>query len=214
MPRRLIAFLIAVYAIAFAFAAMAAIRWPSLMMLAGFWLEPDSMGVLSEIDWRRIGIAYGAPYFLAALCLYAAALSLGRRKKDALVWFMMGCFSGFPCVFLVDFETGWWRDPSAAEGAVAGAALAALLLGLAVRELTYGLAPARQYETEPQSATPAPATEPEAEPAAAPTKRATRRAQTDTNKPRPHRPVPAAIARQRAAFAAEGKRMLARQKRR
>ena len=61
MPRRLIALLIALYAIAFAFGAMAAIRWPSLMMLAGFVLEDDALGGLSGIDWRELGIVYGAP---------------------------------------------------------------------------------------------------------------------------------------------------------
>ena len=62
MPRRLIALLIALYAIAFAFGAMAAIRWPSLMMVASFMLEEEAMAGLTGIDWRELGIAYGAPY--------------------------------------------------------------------------------------------------------------------------------------------------------
>ena len=135
MPRRLIALLIALYAIAFAFGAMAAIRWPSLMMVAGFMLEDDAMAGLAGIDWRELGIAYGAPYFLSALCLYAAALSLGNKRRSALLWYFMGVAAGFPCVFLVDFEPGWWQDPSAGEGAVAGAAAGAVLLGIAVWEL-------------------------------------------------------------------------------
>lgn len=81
MSRRLIALLIALYAIAFAFGAMAAIRWPSLMMLANLVLEDEAaVAGISGIDWRQLGIMYGAPYFLAALCLYAAALSLGNKN--------------------------------------------------------------------------------------------------------------------------------------
>ncbi len=206
MSRRIVALLIAIYAIAFAFGAMAAIRWPSLMLLAGFMVEPDALGGLSEINWRELGIAFGAPYFLAALCFYAAALALGRGKADAMVWYMMGCFAGFPCVFLVDFEPGWWSNPSPAEGAIAGGALAALLLGMAVRELTFG--PPRQRisdvpasDTSPpqQAGTPAPEALPK------PQKKASRRPL--------RRPVPAAIACQRAFLAAEGRRILARQRR-
>ena len=203
MSRRLIALLIALYAIAFAFGAMAAIRWPSLMMVANLLLEDEAaMAGVAGIDWRQLGIVYGAPYFLAALCLYAAALSLGNKKRAARVWYSMGVVAGFPCVFLVDFEPGWWQDPSAGEGAVAGAAAGAVLLGIAVWELCRK--PKRKPEplVEQQAGEPqvvyvqAPAPEPET-----PKKRKYRR------------PVPAAIARQRAHFAAEGRRMMARQRR-
>ena len=201
MPRRLIALLIALYAIAFAFGAMAAIRWPSLMMVAGFMLEDDAMAGLSGIDWRELGIAYGAPYFLAALCLYASALSLGNKQRAARLWYFMGVTSGFPCVFLVDFEPGWWQDPSTGEGAVAGAAAGAVLLGIAVWELCR--APKRKPAPEPEALTPqqvviVQAQDPQS---AAKAKRQYRR------------PIPAAIARQRAHFAAEGRKMAARQRR-
>ena len=202
MPRRLIALLIALYAIAFAFGAMAAIRWPSLMMLASFMLEEEAMAGLAGIDWRQLGIVYGAPYFLAALCLYAAALSLGNKKRSARIWYAMGVVAGFPCVFLVDFESGWWRDPSTGEGAVAGAAAGAILLGIAVLELCRKPKPiadpvVQNVEGEPQVVyVQAPASEPEKK-----------------LKKKYRRPVPAAIARQRAHFAAEGRRMMARQRR-
>ncbi len=201
MPRRLIAILIALYAIAFAFGAMAAIRWPSLMMLASFMLEDEAMAGLSGIDWRQLGIVYGAPYFLAALCLYAAALCLGNKKRAARIWYTMGVVAGFPCVFLVDFEPGWWRDPSTGEGAVAGAAAGAVLLGIAVWELC------RKPKAKPQTQV---VTEDGQQvvyvqaPAAEPEKKPVRRYRT---------PVPAAIARQRAHFAAEGRRMMERQRR-
>lgn len=201
MPRRLIALLIALYAIAFAFGAMAAIRWPSLMMVAGFMLEDDAMAGLSGIDWRELGIAYGAPYFLAALCLYASALSLGNKQRAARLWYFMGVTAGFPCVFLVDFEPGWWQDPSTGEGAVAGAAAGAVLLGIAVWELCR--APKRKPTPEPEELAPqqvviVQAQDPQP---AAKTKRQYRR------------PIPAAIARQRAHFAAEGRKLAARQRR-
>ena len=200
MPRRLIALLIALYAIAFAFGAMAAIRWPSLMMLASFMLEEEALTGLTGIDWRQLGIVYGAPYFLAALCFYAAALSLGNRQKAARLWYFMGAVAGFPCVFLVDFEPGWWRDPSAGEGIVAGAAAGAILLGIAVLELCR---------------TPKPKLVPPAEaPSDAQVVVLSQRVDAPVQpKKRTHRPVPAAIARQRAHFAAEGRKMMARQRR-
>ncbi|MDG1825972.1 MAG: hypothetical protein P8H62_06855 [Henriciella sp.] len=200
MPRSIIALLIALYAIAFAFGAMAAIRWPSLMMMAAFVLEDDAMAGLSGIDWRELGIAYGAPYFLAALCLYASALSLGKKKRSAMIWYLMGCVAGFPCVFLVDFETGWWRDPSVGEGAVAGAAAAAILLGIAVWQL---IQKPKQSVLEQAPQVPAAQAPIIVNPAV----------EAQPAKPSRRKPVPAAIARQRAAWAAEGRKMLARQRR-
>lgn len=202
MPRRLIALLIALYAIAFAFGAMAAIRWPSLMMLAGFMLEDDAMTGLTGIDWRELGIVYGAPYFLAALCLYAAALSLGNKQRAARLWYFMGVIAGFPCVFLVDFEPGWWQNPSAGEGAVAGAAAGAVLLGIAVWELCRKRAPSRETVAETSDGQQVIYVQAPMEPA-----------QTAERQVRHRRPVPAAIARQRAHFAAEGRKMRARQRR-
>lgn len=201
MPRRLIAILIALYAIAFAFGAMAAIRWPSLMMLAQLMLEDEALPGLVGIDWRQIGILYGAPYFLAALCLYAAALSLGNKKRSARIWYAMGVVAGFPCVFLVDFEPGWWTNPSTGEGAVAGAAAGAVLLGIAVWELCRKPKRAAEpvlVEQNGQQVVYVQAAPPE------PKQKQVRKYRT---------PVPAAIARQRAHFAAEGRRMMARQRR-
>jgi hypothetical protein len=200
MSRSIIALLIALYAIAFAFGAMAAIRLPSLMMMAAFVLEDDAMAGLSGIDWRELGIAYGAPYFLAALCLYASALSLGKKKRSAMIWYLMGCVAGFPCVFLVDFESGWWRDPSVGEGAVAGAAAAAILLGIAVWQL---IQKPKQSVLEQAPQAPAVQAPIIVNPAV----------EAQPVKPSRRKPVPAAIARQRAAWAAEGRKMLARQRR-
>lgn len=199
MPRRLISFLIACYAIAFAFGAMAAIRWPSLMMFAELLIEQkqavNPIDGIERIDWRRVGIAHGAPYFLAALCLYASALTLGRRRRGTLIWYTMGVIAGFPCVFLVDFPPNWWTNPSAGQGAIVGAAAGAVLLGLAVWML-------RRRVPRPVADTPE-VLEADAEPAPKPKKQK-----------RPvYRPVPPAIAFQRQRFAAEGRAMLERQKR-
>ena len=201
MPRRLIALLVALYAIAFAFGAMAAIRWPSLMMMASFMLEDDTMSGLNGIDWRELGIVYGAPYFLAALCFYASALSLNSKKWAARPWFFMGAVAGFPCVFLVDFEPGWWRDPSTGEGAVAGAAAGALLLAIAVLQLT------QRAKSVPAQTAPVAGEEPQIVYVAPP-------AQESKTKVKRHvrSPVPAAIARQRAHFAQEGRKMRARRR--
>lgn len=200
MARLLIAILIVCYAIAFAFGAMSAIRWPSLMMFASLVLQQDPVGSAADIDWREIGLAFGAPYFLAALCLYASALAVSQKQKGAIGWYLMGCVSGFPCVFLVDFETGWWRDPTAAEGAVTGAAAAAVLLGLAVWVLRKRKPAPQKQLAEPETA-PAPASVIVLD-------------KERAKKPVRQGPVPAAIARQRAHFALEGRRMLARQNRR
>lgn len=202
MPRRLIALLIALYAIAFAFGAMAAIRWPSLMMVANVMLEDEAaVAGIAGIDWRQLGIIYGAPYFLAALCLYAAALSLGNKKRSARLWYAMGVVAGFPCVFLVDFEPGWWQDPSAGEGAIAGAAAGAVLLGIAVWELCRKQKPKPAQPVQPPENAQVVYVQAPVPDAAKKTKQKVRK------------PIPAAIARQRAHFAAEGRRMMARQRR-
>lgn len=194
--------MIALYAIAFAFGAMAAIRWPSLMMMASFMLEDDTMAGLSGVDWRELGIAYGAPYFLAALCLYASALSLGNKQRSASLWYFMGVIAGFPCVFLVDFEPGWWQDPSAGEGIVAGAAAGAVLLGIAVLELC----------RKPKKAPVQPVAE-TVPPEVVYVQAAAEEAPQKKTRQVRHAPMPAAIMRQRAHFAAEGRKMRARQRR-
>jgi multisubunit Na+/H+ antiporter MnhC subunit len=201
MPRRIIALLIALYAIAFAFGAMAAIRWPSLMMLASFAFETDPLAQAASIDWRELGILFGAPYFIAAFCLYASAMMLNKTRRGAMTWYIFGCAAGFLCIFFVDFADGWWRDPSAGEGAIAGAAVTAVLLGLAIWNL-------RTRKTVSQEANAPEATPIENAPiiVATPT-------QPIPKKRKRRGPVPAAIARQRAQFAADGRRMLAKQRR-
>lgn len=205
MLRKLIASLIALYAIAFAFGALSAVRWPSIMMLVSWMVRDDIASGLDAVDWRALGIAYGAPYLLAALCFYCSAVMISGRRSGGVLWYVMGLCAGFPTVYLVSFENGWWQDPSIAEGAVAGAAIGAVLLLSAVYELRKR-APVRLARPEavaPAAAAPEPAVAtPLPEPAVAIIRpRAT-----------PPKPVfvPAAIARQRASFAAHGRRMNAK----
>lgn len=204
MSRQTIALLIALYAIAFAFGAMAAIRWPSIMMLLAFMLEADAMQGVPDVNWRELGIAYGAPYFLAALCLYAAAMMVSQRRKGSVLWYVMGCVSGFPCIFLVDFEVGWWRDPGAWEGAAVGGAAGAVLLGIAVWLL--------RGRREPDQ-TAVPVDIPVTEPAAVPLQQVQNLA-PPAPKPTRRRRVAPAIAQQRARWAREGRAMLARERER
>jgi hypothetical protein len=205
MLRKLIASLIALYAIAFAFGALSAVRWPSIMMLVSWMVQDDIASGLGAVDWRALGIAYGAPYLLAAMCFYCSAVMISGRRGGGVLWYVMGLCAGFPTVYLVSFENGWWQDPSIAEGAVAGAAIGAVLLLSAVYELRKR-APVRLARPEagaPAAAAPEPVpATPLAEPAVAIIRpRAT-----------PPKPVfvPAAIARQRASFAAHGRRMNAK----
>ncbi|KDA02415.1 hypothetical protein [Hyphomonas oceanitis] len=206
MLRKLIASLIAVYAIAFAFGALTAVRWPSIMMMVSWIVHDDVAAGLEAVDWRALGIAYGAPYLLAALCFYASAAMIAGRRPGGVLWYIMGLAAGFPTVYLVRFSDGWWNDPTPAEGAVAGAGIGALLLLSAVYELRKRK-PVRVPLAEPapapaaQPVAVAPAPEPQAEPV--------------RKRPAAPKPtfVPAAIARQRASFAAHGRRMHAKQNR-
>lgn len=210
MPRRLIAFLIALLAIAFAFASLAAIRWPSIVMFLGLFFHPDPSLGLEAVNWRELGFAYGAPYFLASLCYYASAASVGRRAKGAPAWYVLGCCAASPSLYMVHFDTGWWMDPGSAQGIWAGGAVIVALLGTAVFLL-------RHRRPHEEAADEAPAggvhlTQEQFDALIA-RRDAVRAPEPAPETPRQRRrgPVPAAIARQRAQFAADGRRMLARQ---
>jgi hypothetical protein len=209
MLRKLIASLITIYAIAFAFGALTAVRWPSIMMAVSWIVQDDVAGGLDSVDWRALGIAYGAPYLLAALCFYCSAAMISGRRPGGVLWYVMGLCAGFPTVYLVSFESGWWQDPSPAEGAVAGAAIGALFLLSAVYELRRRAAVrvARADAAAPEATVPSPVAPPPLPPPA-PTP------EVAIIRPRPAPPkpvfVPAAIARQRASFAAHGRKMNAK----
>ena len=208
MPRRLIALLISGLAIVFAFGALTAIRWPSIMMFLSLFFHPDPALGFSDINWRELGFAYGAPCFLASLCFYASSICLSARRKGSVLWYLLGTIAATPGFYLVDFETGWWRNPSGPEGMVAGCGVIVILLGIAVLLLRRRRVRAADQDieedgdsvtlTKAQFAELLAHTQPldEVKPPAP--------------KRRVYRPVPAAIARQRAKFAADGRRMMVR----
>lgn len=150
MSRRVIYLLLTAYAIAFAFGAMTAVRWPSIVMVMGWVVADDLAGGLNTVDWRQLGIAHGGAYLLAAVCYYAAGATLVARRPGAVLWYVMALAASIPAVYLVHFNVEWWLNPSAGEGALAGLAAGALLLFLAVWELR--LRPARPVEEEPEPA--------------------------------------------------------------
>ncbi|MEM5516093.1 hypothetical protein WNY37_03975 [Henriciella sp. AS95] len=209
MPRRLIALLISGISIVFAFGALTAIRWPSIMMFLGLFFHPDPSLGLSNINWRELGFAYGAPYFLAALCFYASSICVASRRKGSIIWYIMGCVSATPSFYLVDFEQGWWRNPSGPEGMVAGGAVMIILLGIAVALLRRR----RVGEVVSEDGEEDGSVQLSKEQFEALIARSEARSAPAEETVRPVRrrgPVPAAIARQRAHFAAEGRRMKAR----
>lgn len=210
MPRKLIAILIACYAIAFAFGALTAVRWPSIMMAVSWLAHDDFAEGLATVNWRELGIDYGGPYLLAALCFYCSAAMISARRRGAVAWYILGMAAGFPVFYLVTFEPGWYQDPSIAEGAVAGVGAVGVLLLMAVWELRHR--PARPVEEvvvleeAAPAARPAPVREIAADedlPAVV------RRPAFGTPRTRPGF-VPAAVARQRASFAHHGRKIAAR----
>jgi hypothetical protein len=133
--RRLIAILLTVYAIAFAFGALTAVRWPSIVMVMGWIVQDDVANGLKGVNWRELGITHGSAYLFAALGYYAAGATIAGRKGGAVSWYIFAlCFS-IPSVFLVHFDPEWWLNPSAGEGAMAGLMGGAVLLLIAVWEL-------------------------------------------------------------------------------
>ncbi len=135
MPRRLIAILLTIYAIAFAFGALTAVRWPSIVMVMGWIVQEDVANGLKGVNWRELGISHGAAYLFAALGYYASGATLAARKGGAVGWYIFALAFSIPSVFLVHFDANWWENPSAGEGAMAGLMAGALLLLIAVWEL-------------------------------------------------------------------------------
>ncbi|MEO0881108.1 MAG: hypothetical protein AAFY34_00125 [Pseudomonadota bacterium] len=195
--------MIAIYAIGFAFVALAALRWPSLLMIGAAFAYTGNpiTEIHTAISWREIGLVYGTPYFLSAICFYASSTQLQRRGRGSILAFLFGVTLGFPPFLIFDFQPGWWGHPSLFETVMMGAAAVTVLILLMIWQL-------RWRAPEPEAplildtaivrvpAVASVAAHADTEPA---TKSVVRR-----------RPVPAAIARQRASFAAHGRRQLAR----
>lgn len=212
MLRQFIAILITCFAIAFAFGALTAVRWPSIMMAVS-WLAHDQLADgLATVNWRQLGIDNGGPYLLAALCFYCAAAMVSARRRGAVAWYICGMGAGFPVFYLVTFEPGWWENPSIAEGGVAGLGAVGVLLLFAVWELRYRPArKAEQAEARPQPEEAAPAVQTIIVQQAANDEEPVVVRKHVFGAPRT-RPgfVPAAVARQRASFAHHGRKAAAR----
>jgi len=200
MTRLCVALITAFYAIAFAFLAIMAVRWPSALALATLVSDgtSSSADVGSLINWRQLGLFYGGLYLLAAICFYACSTLIQRKARGAFTSFVLGTVLGFPFLTLFDFSAGWWQAPNQFEQMVIGAAALALVLMPIINALT----PKKQRTAQ--------------EPAAALRQTAPIHVHAPLAAQRPPRrrkPVPAAIARQRESFAAHGRRALAKKNR-
>lgn len=210
MMRQSIALVTALHAIGFAFVAMAAVRWPSLIAVGALFAEGTSpMAELQGlVDWREIGLNYGAPYFMAAICFYAASTLVQRQARGAILFFVLGVACGFPPFLLFEFEPGWWNSPNLFEQCV----LASAILNFVILAVLWDLSN-RHESVESGGAV----TEDDplvlAHRVAQPAVEAVSPTVAVERKPVRRRPVPPAIARQRASFAAHGRRALARRAR-
>lgn len=210
MSRRLISFLIALVAIFFAFACLTAIRWPSIMIVLVMFFHPDPALGLENVNWRELGFVYGAPYFLGSLCFYAAAASLARRQ-GSLLWYGMGCAAVSPSLLMLHFSGPWWLDPSGLQGILVGGTIILALLGFAVFLLDGERAGGpRIVAAEAENGHQGVHLSSEQFEQLMAQRNAPQQSEPDATVRR-RGPVPAAIARQRAQFAADGRRMLARQ---
>ncbi|MEL7482413.1 MAG: hypothetical protein AAGJ29_12735 [Pseudomonadota bacterium] len=196
MTRQFVAFLIALYAIGLAFAAMAAMRWPSLIAAISV-LTPEA-SPLAELDglldWRELGIWYGAPYMMSAICFYAASMQVQRRRRGGVMTFFLGALSGFPPFLIFQFDAGWWQSPTVFETVIIVAGAFTLFLFGAVWDLRVKDAPARDAVGAPAPAAPVVVA-------------LTPKVERSPARKRPAGPLPPAIAMQRASFAYHGRRM-------
>lgn len=219
MLRKFISLLILGYAFAFALAAMAVMRWPTIMMALGWATEGTLNENLQTIDWREFGVMHGGPYAAAALCFYCSAAMVSARRRGGILWYIFGLIFSTPVVFLVSFEPGWWQDPSETEGMIAGAMAAAFLLLIAVMELRYQKRKPVRQPVHPLHALmaaygyPAPHTQ---QPQPADNSAVAEAAPVEQSSPKPvvksKHPVrvSAAVARQRESFAYHGRKMQTR----
>jgi len=213
MLRNSIAFVVALYAIAFALAALTAVRWPSLLMVAALFGESDVLAEMNGLlSWRELGLTYGFIYLVAAFFFYSASTLIGRARRGSVICYILGAAVGFPPFLLFDFEPGWWQDPDVFEQGVLFAAVFTLILFGAVLDLSRS----RKIKERPANtgeARPEVVLTNMVAPVAMATHVANMRAEKQVSKPMRRKPVPAAILRQRASFAAHGQRARARQRR-
>lgn len=192
--------------------ALTAVRWPSLLMIMVLLGEG---GILAEIsglmNWRELGLTYGVIYLIAAFFFYATSTLIARRGRGSVISYVLGTGIGFPPFLFFDFEAGWWQNPDPFEQSVLFAATLTVILFGAVIELSGKSQRVEGKPARPKEPKGALVPETVILPAhRAPIADAARRREP-VSKARVYKPVPAAIARQRASFAAHGRRARARQ---
>ncbi|MEO1028237.1 MAG: hypothetical protein AAFX02_04175 [Pseudomonadota bacterium] len=197
-------FIIMLYAAAFSFAALAALRLPSMALIEQLAFQygygPEAAG-MADFNWRHISILLGGPYLAASIAFYVSAILLRARWRGAGIMFKLGAGLGFACLFLFEFRADWWHAPTDFEWIAVGAGCATLLIYLGII-FVYESKPAmKEVAAEPA--------EPLQEPVAAPVSRPSPKPKPNYRPKRRPRPGPAIMV-QRAAFAAQGQRMLAR----
>ena len=210
MLRNSVAFIIALYAIGFAFAALAAVRWPTLLMLVAFFGDSAS-DLGAHVNWRELGLVYGLVYLVAAYFFFTTSSLISSHKAGSPVTYLLAVGIGFPPFVLFDFEAGWWQSPDLFEQIVLfGGVLSLFLLG-SILELnrtrkrkSTKTAPVQTDLAHPvPPAAPIVLSAPVMAPQSPPSKPARRR----------NPPVSAAILRQRQSFAHHGRKMAARRSR-
>lgn len=112
--RKPVAFLVAIYAIVFAFLAMTVVRWPTLMTAVAMMFQEESRD-LAGFDWRTLGLQYGVPYLAAAVFFQTSSYALATRQHGAFTAFVFGCATAFPCVFVFEMREGWMAAPTHEE---------------------------------------------------------------------------------------------------
>lgn len=215
MLRSSIAFIVALYAIGFALAALTAVRWPSLLMVVTFMGEGGNAldDIQALVSWRELGLAYGLAYLVGAFFFYSASTLISRAGRGSVFCYVCGVAIGFSPFLFFDFEPGWWQNPDIFEQCVLGAAILTLILFSAVLELS---GTKRQSARKEAPVETLPLTQ-----QIIPVEQDVLRAKpapvlpvhpdTVPSQKRRYKPVPAAIARQRASFAAYGRKARARQ---
>lgn len=208
MFRKPVAFVVALYAIAFAFLAMTVVRWPTLMTAVTIVFKEQGAD-LSGFDWRSLGLQFGIPYIVAAFFFQISSYALATRSHGAVTAFVFGICVAFPCVFVFDFREGWMAAPTTGEWVVVWIAAGTLLLLGAVWDLRRrpDVEPERVQKPEPFVAHPnAPTIYSAGLPLPGVKPSRGKASPEPVQTPQVRRPVPPAIAIQRRRWAEEGRR--------
>jgi len=152
-----------------------------------------------------LGLTHGLAYLVTALCFYFSVALIGRGKRSAIVFYIIAIGTGFLPLMLLDFEPGWWQTPTKFQQIVLLAAIMAIFITSLIWELggtKAGKVKRKSARVEPDQMILDQIIMPKTTAQPAMTK--------TVKKPVRRAPVPPAIARQRASFAAHGRRAKAR----